>query len=1327
MVPGWILIAITLGYITLLSFMAWQGDHRAQMREPVHRWPLLYSLTLAVYCSAWSFLGGIGQAASSGFIYLTHFIGPIIGFLFFWPVLDKLIRVSKRQNVTSIADFIASRYGKSQGLAALCSLAALVITLPYMALQFDALRLALHLLTPANDLMTHNPVSVDGALLLAVILAVFAMLHGMRHTNATEHHEGLIQSIAFESVFKLLAFLVLGAALLWKTGLMPLPASDQALTVPSLAPPPSSFSLIGQLADQGALVQTVLTMLAIICVPRQFHVTVVEHTQRDDTRQARWLFVGYLIVTAAMVMPLALQGRYLLGDTVSPDGYLMALAAYDHHPVLSVLAFICVLTAAGGMLLMASLTLSIMLSNEVVIPILLKLRWFDLSKGGYTRRVLRARRAIILLVVALGYWCSCLLNSHISLASLGLLALAGMSQMIPAVIGGLYWKHGNRIGVAIGILLGLIVWGYTLLLPTLVQAELLPSTLLTDGPLGLHWLRPLAPFGLRFADPLTQGVLLSLGLNIAAYIGMSQLTSQRVVERIQASLFVESAGTMPPSINRPWLGAASVRDLKVLCRRFLDKAQVEQAFERFAQRHPWPMTDQTLASIDMLQFSEGLLASAIGSSSARLVMNSALSKRGIELSDVVSIVDEASQVLEFNRSLLQSTVDNLQQGISVIDHNLNLVVWNRRYLELFDFPDNLIRVGTPIERIFRYNAYNREYGPGDSEEHVAQMLANLESCKPHHYLRYRQDGTVLDIHGSPMPGGGFVYTYQNITQQKRTEEALIRSESNIRIYTDNVPALIAYFDTQCHYLFTNRAYETGMGVDRTEAIGKQAKDILPPYAWREREPWMMRALAGERVSFELAVEEPTGQLRHMLATYTPHFNSAGRVLGFFALYQDITERRLAEIALKETNEHLEERVRERTSRLQQLNEALQQENEVRARAEKALRQAKQVAETANASKTRFLAAASHDLLQPLNAARLFTSALNQQLEHSEYAQTLSHIDASLQSAEELLSTLLDISKLDAGALTPRRKVFALSDILRPLKAQFEVIAADRGLDLAVVDTSAVVDSDPQMLRRIVQNFLSNALRYTEQGRVLLGCRHVGDQIRIEVWDTGPGIPKSKQKEIFEEFRRLDSQSRHAESEKGLGLGLSIAERMANVLEHELTLNSEVGRGTVFRVTVPYKRGVKVETHEEQAQRARRPASRNRLQGTRILCIDNERITLEGMKAMLSGWECDVYTATSIGGARSILRNMDGDPDVILADYHLSNDVTGLMALDTLGQQVESEVPGIVITADRTEEVAETVKRAGYHLINKPVRPATLRALLTRTLQARRASDRQDDE
>ncbi|HAO00416.1 MAG TPA: hybrid sensor histidine kinase/response regulator, partial [Halomonas sp.] len=401
------------------------------------------------------------------------------------------------------------------------------------------------------------------------------------------------------------------------------------------------------------------------------------------------------------------------------------------------------------------------------------------------------------------------------------------AQFAPALIGGLYWKRGNRLGVIVGMNVGFAIWAYSLLMPAMINAGVLPQAWLAGGPLGLNWLSPTALFGLNMGDAFTHGVMLSLGVNLFCYIFVSQITSQRVVERIQASLFVDSVETRQTSVNRPWTGATTVGDLKVLCERFLGAGQVDRAFDDYARRAGKPLDDGTRASIDVIQFTERFLASVLGASSARIVVNSALQGRGIGISDVISIVDEASQVLEFNRALLQATIENINQGISVVDQNLRLVVWNQRYLELFRFPDHIIRVGAPMDRIFRYNAHNGEYGPGDPEEHVQLLLDNIRDGQPHRYVRYRQDGSVLEVQGNPMPGGGFVYTYQDITQQKRIEEALIRSENNIRIYTDNVPALIAYFDKESRYLFTNRAYEQAFNIDRNAVIGRRYEDVLP--------------------------------------------------------------------------------------------------------------------------------------------------------------------------------------------------------------------------------------------------------------------------------------------------------------------------------------------------------------------------------------------------------------------------------------------------------------------------------------------------------------------
>lgn len=1312
MYHGGLLIAVSLVYIAVLFAIAWNGDRRARVHGASRRRPLIYSLALAIYCTSWTFYGAVGQAATSGWSFASIFVGPFLTFLLFWPVLAKMIRVAKHQNVTSIADFIASRYGKTQSLAAFASLVALIGALPYIALQLKATATSFSVLTAASTTQ-QAPLFGDTAFYVALVMAAFAILFGTRHTDATEHHEGLIHAVAFESLVKLVAFLVLGAFVTWGMfgGLGELMQHAE-----------SQLELQRQLANQdfgqGFWAQTLLAMLAILCLPRQFHVAVVENTHSDDAVRARWMFPLYLVAISFFVVPLAAAGLWLFADSgIEADTYVLHLAMASDHDWLTLLTFIGGFSAATGMVIVAAVAVSIMISNEIVIPALFRLRWFDTKTRDYGRLVLRARRITIAVVLAMAYGFYRLIGEFTSLASIGMLSFAAAAQFAPALIGGLYWKRGNRLGVIVGMNVGFAIWAYSLLMPAMIHAGVLPASWLAGGPLGVGWLSPTALFGLNWGDSFTHGVMLSLGLNLFCYIFVSQITSQRVVERIQASLFVDSVETRQTSVNRPWTGATTVGDLKVLCERFLGASQVERAFDDYARRIGKPLDDGSRASIDVIQFTERFLASVLGASSARIVVNSALQGRGIGISDVISIVDEASQVLEFNRALLQATIENINQGISVVDQNLRLVVWNQRYLELFRFPDHLIRVGAPIDRIFRYNAHNGEYGPGDPEEHVELLLDNIREGHPHRYVRYRQDGSVLEVQGNPMPAGGFVYTYQDISQQKRIEEALIRSENNIRIYTDNVPALIAYFDKECRYLFTNRAYEQTFAIDRNAVIGKRYSDVLTPQQAEERSPWVERALAGERVSFEVSLvinDSP----RHMLVTYTPHFGDSQVILGFFSLYQDITERRQAEIALKETNETLEERVRERTQALSKANAALRQENRVRAEAEQALRQAKQLAEDANASKTRFLAAASHDLLQPLNAARLFTSALMQSAQAEEHQRTIGHIDNSLQAAEELLGTLLDISKLDAGALTPRRSHFALADIVRPLRAEFEVMADERGLDLVVVPTRAWVDSDPQMLRRIVQNFLSNAIRYTQQGRVLLGCRRQAERLVIEVWDSGPGIPESKLTEIFQEFRRLDQASRHKESEKGLGLGLSIADRMSRVLDHPIKVRSTEGVGTVFSVSVP-----SVAPREVSASEAPSAAKRssNRLTGTRIVCIDNETLILEGMSAMLGGWGCEVFTATSIGGAKSILRNMDGDPDAILADYHLDNEVTGLMALEALSERLESAVPGIVITADRTEAVAEEVKRAGYQLLLKPVKPAALRALLTRTLQASRAS------
>ena len=675
-------------------------------------------------------------------------------------------------------------------------------------------------------------------------------------------------------------------------------------------------------------------------------------------------------------------------------------------------------------------------------------------------------------------------------------------------------------------------------------------------------------------------------------------------------------------------------------------------------------------------------------------------------------LDQVSQKLQFRHELLQSAMENLSEGISVVDGDLRLVAWNRAYLELFDYPDGMVQIGCPVEDLLRFNARHGMLGDGDVEQQVQRRLHWMRQGSSHFFERHTADGRVVEIRGNPMPGGGFVTSFTDVSDRHRAEEALRESERNIRFYTDNVPALLAYVDADLIFRFTNRAYENMLGLDRSDLSGRHLHEIFDQHEMLRRSPYLEGALAGERQDFELELTDAQNRQRYAVASYIPQFSKRGEVLGFFSLLQDITERRRAELRLQEAKDQLERRVTERTLELTELNRELSQEIRVRAQVEEALRQAKRQADEANQSKTRFLAAASHDLLQPLNAARLFVSALVQQPSlDTEQRHLAERLEGSIQSAEELLSALLDISRLDAGAMPTDIREFAIGDLLETLYGEFSAIALARGLGFHRVDCSAMVVSDPKLLRRVLQNFLSNALRYTREGRVVLGCRRLDGFLSIQVWDTGPGIPPDQTEEIFREFHRL-RDSRHSQ-ERGLGLGLAIVERIARILDHPITLRSMPDRGTMFGLTVPLAVG-------DSRRLPRSPGVKSRgrdLVGIRVLCVDNEPDILTGMASLIRPWGCEVRTARDESEALAVTLP-DWIPEVMLADYHLDESRNGIDLMNRLRARYGRRLPGILITADQTEVVRNEARANGYRILHKPLKPAALRALLNRAASLR---------
>ncbi len=1143
MVSSWILLLVSIGYAALLFGVAWWGDRRPMYPDRPWLRPVVYSLALAVYCSSWTFYGAVGSAVRNGLGYLPIYLGPLLLLLFGWRIIERLALIARSENTVSIADFISSRYGRSRRLAALVTVIALIGVVPYLALQYKAVAMSLSVLSGDGGDSAHGFFS-DPALYVALLMALFAALFGTRQVDATEHHHGMMLAISLESVVKLVAMIAVGVfAYLW--------LGDNAFRVTN-----SARTLFENAPPVGFIAQTLLGFLAIVCLPRQFHVAVVECSDVGDIRKARWLFGGYLVLFSLMVVPVAAAGASLFGGTsVADDSYVLALPLAEGRTALAIIAYVGGFSAATGMVIVASIALATMVSNDLIMPVLLRRGWAEHhAEADVASRVLWIRRVAILLLALTAYSYYRSSSNDSTLASYGLMAFAAVAQFAPGLIGGLYWRGASRRGVEAGMVLGFATWIYTLLLPTMTQAGWFGMAWLHDGPFGIQWLRPQQLFGLSGWDTLTHGTFWSLLVNTGTMMIVSARSRPGVDERLRAAPFLDPYAQRPALVAGEWPGSVRVGDLRTLAERVVGERHARRAFAEQAQLLERELQPNAPADRAWVQFTERLLAAAIGAASARIVLTSVLRGSGMELGEVVAVLDQAGQELRFNREILSTTLENISAGVSVVDPDMRLVAWNRRYQQMFGYPDGMLYVGRPVADLIRYNAERGELGEGDVDAQIDKRIRYMRAGSPHIFERVRADGQVIEMRGQPLPGGGYVTSYNDITDFKRAEALLL-----------------------------------------------------------------------------------------------------------------------------ETNETLEQRVAERS----------------------------EAAEHAQQSRTRFLAAISHDVLQPLNAARLFVSALRDSEQGDDaQAQERKHlserVDASLRAAEELLDGLLDVSRLDAGGLHAQISDFDVGELLRELAAQYAPVAAGRGLQLRVHARAVPVRSDRRLLRRVLQNFLANALRYTREGRIVIGMRVRGDRVALQVWDTGPGIPENHMRQIYDEFHRY--QQPFDWGERGLGLGLSICQRISRLLQHELDARSRVDHGSMFSIVVP--RGSQLS--ERRASARRGTLASDSLAGLRVLCVDNDREIIDGMQALLGRWQVDVITATTVDEA---LQKIAEGPSVMLVDYHLHDRLDGLATLDALRAASPGPIAGALLTADGRDELKREARERGYRLLTKPVKPASLRAFL----------------
>jgi Na+/proline symporter/signal transduction histidine kinase/CheY-like chemotaxis protein len=1124
-------LALSLAYLGLLFAVAYIGDRYARDWSASSVAPAVYGLSLAIYCTSWTFYGAVGRAATSGIDFIFIYTGPVIVVVLGYPMLAKMVRVAKRHNVTSIADFLASRYGKSRAVGVSATLFATVGVLPYVALQLQAVSSSFGTIAEPIPGVADGMVHTDTSLIVAALMAVFTILFGVRNVSASEQHRGMMLAIAFESVVKLLALLTVGPFVLWVLFDGPSDLIERLSQAPAIAE---------RLTHDGSplswIVMTLLSAMAFLCLPRQFHVAVVEHGHPDNLKTARWLFPVYLVLINIFVVPIAAAGLLLLGPQASPDLFVLQLPLANGEGWLSAFVFIGGLSAATSMVIVACMALSGMIGNELVMPYLLR------RQAGAAREmgplVVFVRRAAVVLILMAGYAYERIISGYLPLASIGLISFCAVANLAPGLVLGLYWRGAHRYGVVAGLAGGFVVWLYALLLPTLHQKT---------GIAQVAPLKPYLPAPLSDLDAVGQGFVVCILVNAALLIGVSLLARPIARDREQASSFVLGAEPEQPEQQAP-ADTARIDELRELLTRFVGSERALRA-----------LSGERLSIEVALARAERMLSGTLGSASARIII-AAFGRRGRLLPrSARALIDEASEAIRYNYEILRNTLDHVGMGIAAFDREGRLEIFNDRFTTLLSLDDDAVAVG----------ATPQQFGAAAD---VVALLRRPETPQTHEIAT--REGRVIELRLDPLPGDGFVATCNDVTARVHTAQALRESDRQLR----------------------------------------------------------------------------------------------------------------------QSTETLEQRVIERTAELEA------------SRAE---------AEAANLGKTRFIAAASHDLLQPLHAARLFTAAM---IDRDPGNDLGGKIDTSLGAVESLLDALLDISKLDAGAFKPEKRPFALQPLFESLATAFAPVAARRGVELVVVPTRAFVSTDPAFLRRILQNLLSNALRYGRAegrtSRVVLGCRRVigeggSEELRIEVKDNGPGIASDKQVIIFDEFVRLQPEDEAPREERGLGLGLAIVDRIARMLDLPVGLASAPGRGSTFSVTVPRVPAVVAAPIAAPVPQPTLSIAAESF----VLCIDNEARVREAMATLLGGWGCRVAIAATQAEALYQVARAGRLPDLVLADLHLDEGPDGLEVVDSLRRTWGRPVPAALITADRDPTLRLRARARNVDLLHKPVKPASLRALL----------------
>jgi Na+/proline symporter/signal transduction histidine kinase len=698
------IVSISLIYVAGLFAIAYIAENRASRGEMGFlRSPLVYTLSISVYSTAWTFYGAVGSAARNGLEFVAIYLGPTLVFIGWWWFLRKLIRVGRTQRITSIADLISSRYGKSNSLAVIVTLLAVIGTTPYIALQLQSITVSFSAFTAGVSGEASAPEAASTAFWVAAGLALFTVLFGTRSVDANERHHGVVTAIAVEAVVKLVALLAVGAFVVW--GVASGPADIFSRIDPEL--------LHGRQIFSGRWVTLVfLSATAIVCLPRMFQVVVVENSAERHLATASWAFPLYLFLMSLFVLPIAIAGLDLLPAGANPDLFVLTVPLAQNQDALAMLAFLGGFSSATSMVIVAAIALSTMVSNHVVMPVwLVFARDRNPASDDIRTVLLRARRVSIGGILFLGYLYYRFTGGSGALASIGLIAFLGVAQVLPALLGGLFWTGATRRGAGAGIIAGFALWAYTLFLPSFDGSFILSADMLENGLFGQALLRPQALLGLNIEDTLIHALVWSLGVNTLLFVVVSLATVPTPIERLQMEKFVNVFGTAPATSTMS--RTATSEELLILAQRILGRNDGVRLFREAAagQGKATGLPDPTDQFIEKF---ERELAGSVGAATAHAMIGQIASGEAISVEDMIAVADETAQIMEYSQKLeaqsrtLSETAEQLRTA-------------NRKLLDLGEQRDAFLsqvshELRTPMTSIRSFAEILRDSGAMDAEK-----------------------------------------------------------------------------------------------------------------------------------------------------------------------------------------------------------------------------------------------------------------------------------------------------------------------------------------------------------------------------------------------------------------------------------------------------------------------------------------------------------------------------------------------------------------------------------------------------------------------------------